>query len=180
MSIKLTDFYILIFITLISLPWSSFSLLFHPSLITPSSQPRLFEFPLPLLPSSSCYHSITVSSVHSVSINLVNTLTPADPSSHLIQLTLTQTQLAVLARLPSHFCCPSTLVLQIFPNQPLPVDTCDSEVFFFVCGKEVVEVLVDFYIFDVKATIQHWDQELMKCYRDQLHKLNKQFKQLQV
>lgn len=73
----------------------------------PTSSPlRLFPLspPSPAQPLS-CYLYITVSSAHSVAINLANSLTPAHPGQP-PQLTHTQTQLALLAHLRSHFCCP--------------------------------------------------------------------------
>ena len=75
----------------------SFWLLPFFSFLSPVPNPILFStksfflFPPPIFTRPlSCYNSIIVSSVHSVAINLVNSLAPADPS-RLMQLTHTQT-----------------------------------------------------------------------------------------
>lgn len=78
------------------IPRSFWLLPFFPFL-SPVPNPILFStksfsfFPPPIFTRPlSCYNSIIVSSVHSVAINLVNSLAPADPS-RLMQLTHTQT-----------------------------------------------------------------------------------------
>lgn len=115
-SLPIVPFFLIQANCLPSIPASALHLKLIPS---SPSLPLVSSFPNPSLlstclflsprPSSTqpqaCYHSITASSVHSVAINLVNSITPADPSQ-LIQLTHTQTQLAALAHFPAHFCHP--------------------------------------------------------------------------
>lgn len=98
-----------------------------------------------------------MSSVQSVAINLANSLTPADPSQ-LIQLTHTYTHsnsAGCIGTPPCSLLLLLTLVLKNLPNLPLTVEACDS-------GEEVVEVLVDFCVTNVKITTGHQDKEFTK------------------